>query len=85
MADCEQGFFKTGMTVLPENYPPDLDRRLEESEEMEDNENYFWNKRLRAKDGGSVGTKGKLTGVYRLIMSVLCHKWNKLTSFQSVT
>lgn len=38
MADCEQGFFKTGMTVLPENYPPDLDRRLEESEEMEDNE-----------------------------------------------
>jgi hypothetical protein len=74
MADGGQGFFKICMTVLPENYSPELDRGVDgteldsESEEEMEASNSPKSKRSLYSEGGSVGRKGKLTGVHRLIM-----------------
>ena len=65
MADGGQGFLKICMTVLPENYNPDLDR---EATEDDDNETMTEpGKRATYKEGGGIG-KCKLTSVKRTIL-----------------
>jgi hypothetical protein len=55
MADGGQGFFKICMSVFPENY---LKECSEDKENMSPQK-----KRTSYVEGGSVGSKGKLTGV----------------------
>jgi hypothetical protein len=60
MADGGQGFFKICMSVFPENY---LKECSEDKENMSPQK-----KRTSYVQGGSVGSKGQLTGVKRFIM-----------------
>ena len=65
MADGGQGFLKICITVLPENYNPDLDRAAtEEDELLAEGEDNLPNpgKRSTYKEGGGIGTC-KLTSV----------------------
>lgn len=71
MADGGQGFLKICLTVLPENYNPDLDRASTE-EEMEELSDGILNlsplkKRSTYKEGGGIGNY-KLTSVKRVII-----------------
>lgn len=67
MADGGQGFLKISMTVLPENYAPDLDRSIDDSSFDEDLDLPIKKRRLYS-EGGSTAMKAKLTSVHRLIM-----------------
>ncbi|CAH0560389.1 unnamed protein product [Brassicogethes aeneus] len=73
MAEGGQGFFKICITILPENYSLDLDKGLENTEliqeEGEGNDQVeIKSQRSLHVNGGSIGKKGKLTSVNRLIM-----------------
>ncbi|CAH0556707.1 unnamed protein product [Brassicogethes aeneus] len=73
MADGGQGFFKICITILPENYSPDLDRGLENTELIQEDgegndQGEIKSQRSLYVNGGSIGKKGKLTSVNRLIM-----------------
>jgi hypothetical protein len=71
MADGGQGFLKICVTVLPENYNPDLDRAsTEEDDELIaefDADLHQSGKRSTYKEGGGIGTF-KLTSVKRLLI-----------------
>ena len=71
MADGGQGFLKICVTVLPENYNPDLDRASTEEDdelvaELDGNQGSS-GKRSTYKEGGGIGTF-KLTSVKRLLI-----------------
>lgn len=67
MADGGQGFFKICLTIFPEKYSPELDCNIDDSDQ-ETGYNSPIKKRSLYSEGGSIGKKGKLTGVHRLIM-----------------
>ena len=60
------------MAILLENYSPELDHGMDESEiesiDQKDDLSSPKMKRSVYSEGGSAGRKGKLTGVHRLIM-----------------
>ena len=62
---------KICMTILPEDYDPQLDRASSEQDE----EPAAKKKRSVYEDGGSANTSCKLRGVRRLIM--LCIKYKR--------
>lgn len=70
MANHGQGFFKISMTVLPENYIPEIDPETVEDQPEFDNEyvDHVKGKRTTYAEGGTVGKKAKLTSVKRLIL-----------------
>ena len=74
MADGGQGFLKICLTVLPDNYNPDLDRATTEKDLdllTDDMANiYSPKKRSTYKESGGIG-KYKLTSVKRLIILAL--------------
>lgn len=65
MADGGQKFFKMSMTIIPENYSPEVDG--EENESISDNPDNM-EKRTLYCEGGSIGKKAKLKSVKRLIL-----------------
>ena len=78
MADGGQGFLKLCATIIPPNYSPELDRSLTEEELFDSKEfpdfDLAYSKRTLYKDGGTVGKKGRLTSVKRLILICIVHQ-----------
>ena len=68
MADGGQGFFKICMTILPENYSPELDCSIGSDSEEDD---VPIKKRKLYAEGGSSGKKAKLTSVHRLMLCIV--------------
>lgn len=69
MAYGGQGFFKICMTVLPENFSPESDCGVDDSD-LEADSNLPIKNRILYSEGGSTSMKAKLISVHRLL--ILC-------------